>query len=92
MRSRVVAAVAIAIAVLVGWRPIGQARKNVRVARAWPVMGTMLTVTVWGRDSTAMLDAVRAARDSVRLEDSLMSVYRPESEISRVNRSAGRAP
>jgi thiamine biosynthesis lipoprotein len=55
-------------------------------------MGTMLTVTVWGRDSIAMLDAVRAARDSVRLVDSLMSVYRPESEISRVNRSAGGAP
>lgn len=61
----------------------------VRVARAWPVMGTVFTVTVWGRDTAAMLAAVHAARDSVRLVDSLMSTYRPESEISRLNAAAG---
>ena len=60
-----------------------------RVARAWPVMGTVFTVTVWGRDTTAMLAAVHAARDSVRLVDSLMSTYRAESDISRLNAGAG---
>ena len=62
-----------------------------RVARAWPVMGTVFTVTVWGRDTTAMLAAVHAARDSVRLVDSLMSTYRAESDISRLNAGAGGA-
>lgn len=62
-----------------------------RVARAWPVMGTMLTITVWGSDSVAMLGAVHDARDSVRLVDSLMSTWRAESEISRVNAAAGGA-
>lgn len=64
----------------------------VKVARAWPVMGTMFVATVWGTDTSAMLRGVRAARDSVRLVDSLMSVYRPESEISRLNAEAGGEP
>ena len=59
------------------------------VARAWPVMGTMLTVTAWGADTARLLPLVHAARDSVRLVDSLMSNYRPESELSRVNAAAG---
>ncbi|MEO5588272.1 MAG: FAD:protein FMN transferase, partial [Gemmatimonadaceae bacterium] len=55
----------------------------------WPVMGTMLTITAWGSDSSAMLDAIRAGRDSIRLVDSLMSTYRAESEISHLNSAAG---
>lgn len=63
-----------------------------RVIRAWPVMGTMLTVTLWGGDTATMLRAAREARDSVRLVDSLMSSYREESEISRLAVGAGGAP
>jgi thiamine biosynthesis lipoprotein len=63
-----------------------------RIARAWPVMGTMLGITVWGRDAEVLMRAVRAARDSVRLVDSLMSTYRPESEVTRINARAGGAP
>lgn len=63
----------------------------VRVSRAWPVMGTLFVATVWTRDSTGGVTALRAAYDSVRLVDSLMSTYRPESELSRVNARAGRA-
>ena len=65
------------------------ADSNVRLARAWPVMGTMLTITVSGRDTSVLRVAMLAARDSVRVIDSLMSSYRPESDISRVNRGAG---
>ena len=61
----------------------------VKVSRAWPVMGTMFVATVWGTDSVVMLRGVHAARDSVRLVDSLMSGYRPESELSRLNAGAG---
>lgn len=60
-----------------------------KVARAWPVMGTMFVATVWGHDTATMARAIHAARDSVRLVDSLMSNYRPESEISRLNAGAG---
>jgi FAD:protein FMN transferase len=62
------------------------------VARAWEVMGTVFTVEAWGGDSTALLVAVERAFDSVQLVDSLLSTYRDDSEISRVNRgAAGRA-
>ncbi|HEU4629187.1 MAG TPA: FAD:protein FMN transferase [Gemmatimonadaceae bacterium] len=73
-------------------QPAQPARPPARVARAWPVMGTMLGVTVWGTDTAAMRRGVYAARDSVRLVDSLMSSYRPTSEISRLNAAAGGAP
>ena len=55
-------------------------------------MGTLLTITAWGADTGVLLAAIHAARDSVRLVDSLMSVYRPESDISTVNRNAGGSP
>ena len=61
----------------------------IKVARAWPMMGTMFVATVWGTDTLAMLRGVQAARDSVRLVDSLMSIYRPQSEISQLNARAG---
>jgi FAD:protein FMN transferase len=58
-------------------------------------MGTLLVVTAWGwkaRDSATILAALHAARDSVRLVDSLMSNYRAMSELSMANRSAGGDP
>ena len=63
----------------------------VRVSRAWPVMGTLFVATIWTTDSAGAAAVLRAAHDSVRLVDSLMSSYRPESELSRVNAGAGNA-
>ncbi|HEX4934523.1 MAG TPA: FAD:protein FMN transferase, partial [Gemmatimonadaceae bacterium] len=62
-----------------------------RMTRAWPVMGTMFVATAWGRDTAVLLRAVHAAHDSVRLVDSLMSNYRPGSDVSRLNAGAGAA-
>ena len=59
------------------------------MARAWEIMGTVLTVGAWGPDSTAMLRALEQAYDSVRTVDSLLSTFRKDSEISRINRGAG---
>jgi len=58
---------------------------------AWEVMGTIFTVGAWGPDSAALAVAVNRAYDSLRLVDSLLSTYRDDSEISRVNRGAGSA-
>ena len=66
------------------------AGRIIRVSRAWPVMGTLFVATVWTRDSAGAAAALRAAHDSVRLVDSLMSTYRAESELSHVNAHAGR--
>jgi thiamine biosynthesis lipoprotein len=49
----------------------------------------MLEVTVWEPDTTRALHALAAARAAVQKVDSLMSNYRPQSELSVVNRRAG---
>lgn len=59
------------------------------VVRAWPVMGTLLEISVWDADTARALAAMSAARAAVLRVDTLMSVYRPESELSTVNRRAG---
>lgn len=85
MTGRAAAKLAAAVLCASASRAGGQTK----VARAWPVMGTMFVATVWGHDTATMARAIHAARDSVRLVDSLMSNYRPESEISRLNTGAG---
>ena len=52
-------------------------------------MGTVFTVAAWGPDSASLRTAVAAAYDSVRAVDSVLSTFRDDSEISRVNRGAG---
>lgn len=70
-------------------RPAGGMHEIEPVARAWPVMGTMLQITVWAGDSARAVNALTAGRAAVQRVDSLMSNYRPESELSAVNRRAG---
>jgi len=59
------------------------------VSRAWPVMGTMMSAAAWGPDSARLDRALDAVRDSVARIDSLLSTYRDDSEISRINRGRG---
>lgn len=59
------------------------------VARAWPVMGTMMSAAVWGPDSVRLDQALDALRDSVERIDSLLSTFRDDSEISGINRRGG---
>ena len=85
----------IILTIAFGARASGQSSATdsiIKVTRAWPVMGTMFVATVWARDTAAALNGIVAARDSVRLIDSLLSTYRPESEASRVNARAGGDP
>lgn len=68
-------------------RPASAALAPVR--RAWPVMGTLLEVTVWEGDTARAHAALTAARAAVFRVDTLMSVYKPQSDLSVVNRRAG---
>jgi thiamine biosynthesis lipoprotein len=52
-------------------------------------MGTIMTAAAWGPDSTGLDRALDAARDTVERIDSLLSTFRDDSEISRVNRGRG---
>ncbi len=56
------------------------------------VMGTRIVVELWSDDATqanAAIDAVMAEMVNV---DNNMSTYKPESEVSRVNADAAKAP
>jgi thiamine biosynthesis lipoprotein len=55
-------------------------------------MGCTCTVRACGADAPARREAVAAALDEVDRLDRLMSHYRPESPLSRVNREAGKGP
>jgi thiamine biosynthesis lipoprotein len=56
------------------------------------IMGTRIVVELWGDDATqanAAIDAVMAEMVNI---DNSMSTYKPESEVSRVNAGAAKAP
>jgi thiamine biosynthesis lipoprotein len=52
-------------------------------------MGTMMSAAAWGADTARLDRALDAARDSVERVDSLLSTFRDDSEISRINRRRG---
>ncbi len=66
---------------LAGW--IGDAR---------PLMGTEVSVYLWSDDPAAGRQALEAVFDEAARIDRLMSTYREDSEISKINREAATAP
>ncbi|MDW8361902.1 MAG: FAD:protein FMN transferase [Myxococcales bacterium] len=63
---------------------------EVRVERR--LMGTIWVITVLSEDEPGAREAATAALDEVDRLERLLSEWRPTSEISEVNRQAGRAP
>ncbi len=60
--------------------------------RSQLLMGTIVEITVAARDERAADEAINAAFKEIgRLED-IMSTYKPESDISKVNSAAGLHP
>jgi len=55
-------------------------------------MGCVYTIVVYGHDMTPLRQAAGAALDEVDRIDRLMSHYKKESELSRINREAAKAP
>ncbi len=69
------------------------ARPNLElVRRSQPLLGTFVTITAYGPDRGRALQAVSAAFDEFHRIDALMSLHRPDSELSRLNQSAARGP
>lgn len=54
------------------------------------IMGTLCEVTVFAADEESADKSIRAAFDELQRLDLLMSNYREDSELSRVNREAGK--
>lgn len=55
-------------------------------------MGTTYTVVVYGENRGPLLGAVDEAFDEVRRLDRMLSNYKPDSELSQVNRQAAERP
>ena len=56
------------------------------------IMGTAVAVELWSSDATQGSALTRAVLDEMRRIDQLMSTYRHDSELSRVNAAAARQP
>ncbi len=62
------------------------------VRRAFTVMGTFAAVTVSPHDETALKAASGTVEETMAGLEAKLSIFRPESEISAVNRQSGKAP
>jgi len=60
--------------------------------REAPIMGTRCAVELWSEDRARGEAAIEAVFTELRRIDALMSTYKPESELSRVNAQAARVP
>lgn len=56
------------------------------------IMGTRCAVELWSEDRAAGEAAIEAVFAEMRRIDAAMSTYKPESEVSRVNATAGQRP
>lgn len=61
-------------------------------AREEAIMGTRIAVEVWHEDPAARQAAIDAVIAEMHRIDALMSTYKPESELSLVNREAADRP
>ncbi|HUG25762.1 FAD:protein FMN transferase [Piscinibacter sp.] len=80
-------------------RAVGFARGLVAPAAAgrWmrrdeAIMGTAISVELWGTDRAAGEAAIDAVMDEMHRIDLAMSPFKPDSELSRINRDAAAAP
>jgi thiamine biosynthesis lipoprotein len=62
------------------------------VRRARPLLGTFVEITAGGGEACQLEPAIEAAFDTVERVHWLMSYHEPESDVSRLNRAAGRTP
>jgi thiamine biosynthesis lipoprotein len=68
------------------------AAESLRLEQTLDSMGSVFSVVAYGEDRAKLLAAVDSAFEEVRRIDRLLSNYRSDSELSRVNREAGKGP
>ncbi len=66
--------------------------ETLRLESSVVAMGSAYSVVVYGEDRTRMEGAVDAAFAEVQRLDDMLSNYKPESELSQINREAGNHP
>lgn len=56
------------------------------------IMGTRIAVSLWAEGETEARSCIGRVMDEMRRVDALMSPFRDDSELARINGAAGRAP
>jgi thiamine biosynthesis lipoprotein len=69
------------------WFRPGDTSGLVNLGRSVFAMGTTVTITAFGRDRATLVAATGSAFEELYALDRTLSVFRPESEISRLNRA-----
>ena len=77
---------------LVTAAPAQEAQNTVRYEASHESMGTVFTVAAYGRDRTFLAEVVEQVFEEVDRLDEQMSNYKPESELSVINREATNHP
>lgn len=80
------------LAVSVGCMALRPAASSVVSKRTQMHMGTLVTVTAVASDKSVGDRAVQEAFNEIKRLEQLLSTWRPDSELSRVNAEAGRQP
>lgn len=68
----------------------GQRPEVVRYEASHDAMGTVFAVVAYGRDRNYLAEVVNEVFEEIDRLDNQMSNYRPESELSGINREAGK--
>ena len=79
----------LAVTLLFGFAAAARAEWH---AREEAIMGTRIAVEVWHDDPAEATRAIDAVIAEMHRVDELMSTYKPESQLSRVNRDAAMGP
>lgn len=87
-KTAVAALLALGAGIVAAARPAEQLPAPQLVRRARYLMGTMFEISAWGRDREATLRAVNRAFAVIREADEMLSSYRPESALNRLNAAA----
>jgi thiamine biosynthesis lipoprotein len=77
--------IAAAVTLLLLLPPVARAEWHVREAA---IMGTRIAVEAWHEDAATATGAIDAVLAEMHRIDTLMSHYKPESQLSRINREA----
>ncbi len=56
------------------------------------IMGTVIRTELWSDDPLTAAEAIRLVNEEMHRIDRSMSTYKPDSEISRINRDAAKEP
>jgi FAD:protein FMN transferase len=71
---------------------VSAAAPPVRYEDSHDAMGTVFTVVAYGEDKEFLAEVVREVFDEIDQLDAQMSNYKPQSELSGINRDAARHP